>query len=306
MHPNLFGITNSSYWLFLSIGFLACVIMYRIMTGVKSVSGTGAGGGVVALNNKTYNFYSYLGLASIAAGLVFAVIFQAFYDIPYRRGLFFGGLNGQFGLTFMGGFVGGAAVFILGTWRLAKPEVKKDFWTVCNILAPSVPVAIFFARIGCFLAGCCHGAPTNSFLGVVFPRGSAAANQYGYGVAVHPTQLYEAFFCLLLAAVMLVIFYLPKIKKDDSYAKYRDYLLVILLFSYSVFRFFLEFVRGDYRGGMAGGISPSQWQSILMFGAAVAVLIVVHVKKIVPFAGKQAIAAAETATETEQEKNEDL
>jgi len=100
----------------------------------------------------------------------------------------------------------------------------------------------------------------------------------------------------------LIIFFLPQIyakinagKIDDEIiaerkiqlAKHRHKLLVIYLFAYSIFRFFLEFLRGDHRGAfLFGVITPSQIQSLIMFGIAVALLIVVHIKGIIPFQGK--------------------
>ncbi|MBP5209303.1 MAG: prolipoprotein diacylglyceryl transferase, partial [Clostridia bacterium] len=47
--------------------------------------------------------------------------------------------------------------------------------------------------------------------------------------------------------------------------------LALYLVSYGVFRFFIEYLRGDYRGSFIAGISPSQFWSILMVAAGVGV-----------------------------------
>ena len=43
---------------------------------------------------------------------------------------------------------------------------------------------------------------------------------------------------------------------------------------YSVFRFFIEFLRDDYRGGANIGISPSQVQSLVLIVVATAYILV--------------------------------
>jgi phosphatidylglycerol:prolipoprotein diacylglycerol transferase len=64
-------------------------------------------------------------------------------------------------------------------------------------------------RIGCFLAGCCFGAPTDLPWGVSFPEGSVAWAEPSIPrvdrltVALHPVQLYEAAGLLVLAGAMV-------------------------------------------------------------------------------------------------------
>ena len=47
--------------------------------------------------------------------------------------------------------------------------------------------------------------------------------------------------------------------------------MCIYLAAYGVFRFCLEFVRGDHRGEFLFGITPSQFWSLLMIPASVVV-----------------------------------
>ncbi len=93
----------------------------------------------------------------------------------------------QGGLTLYGGIVGGTLAGLAAARRLRLP-----MWTVADALTPSLALGTMFGRIGCFLNGCCYGRPTRMPWGVTFPPDSFAGLDYGQ-VAVHPSQLYNAF-----------------------------------------------------------------------------------------------------------------
>ena len=60
------------------------------------------------------------------------------------------------GLTFYGGLILGAPV-VLGYLIYRKVPVRLAI----DILAPCVTLGLAIGRIGCFLNGCCYGAPAN-------------------------------------------------------------------------------------------------------------------------------------------------
>jgi prolipoprotein diacylglyceryltransferase len=55
----------------------------------------------------------------------------------------------------------------------------------------------------------------------------------------------------------------------------------VYLIAYGIWRFLIEYLRTDFRGG-AGIFSPSQWQSFIFIGIGVAILVFYKIKKI-PF-----------------------
>jgi prolipoprotein diacylglyceryltransferase len=124
---------------------------------------------------------------------------------------------------------------------------------------PGLALGHGFGRIGCFLAGCCHGSPTDGPLGVLFQ---------GMSEKMLPVQLFEAGFEFALFGVMMIFY--PKLKK---------HFLETYLFSYGVFRFVLEFFRGDNRGGTGTVFSPSQIISLIMIVAVV--LLILYYKRII-------------------------
>lgn len=169
------------------------------------------------------------------------------------------------GITWEGGVVGGFSAFIL----LAHFFIKKERGGAIELFSaimPGLVLAHAFGRVGCFLGGCCFGRITEGPLGVVFPDGSPAAKLYpntitGVGsFPVVPTQLIEAVFEFLLFVVMIAFY--KKLKGEN---------LAIYLVFYSVFRFILEFWRGDDRGAVGFFLSPSQFMSIVLFACGILV-----------------------------------
>jgi phosphatidylglycerol:prolipoprotein diacylglycerol transferase len=110
------------------------------------------------------------------------------------------------------------------------------------------------ARLGCFLGGCCYGRPTSLPWGFVFPQGSDPAARWGFGVPVHPTQLYEAGYLTLIAVLLLLM---------EKRTGFDGEKFVWLVFAYSGARFLNEFVRGDSLLQF-WGLSPPQWISLVL------------------------------------------
>jgi phosphatidylglycerol:prolipoprotein diacylglycerol transferase len=156
---------------------------------------------------------------------------------------------------------GGLAFGTLGglAWiRFKHREI--DPWRFLDAVAPSLAIGIFFARIGCFLAGCDYGTPTtssSSFVGTAFPRGSHAFRDHvarGWidaaatsSLPVHPTELYEA-------GVGLALFFALRAMKPEK----RGARFVALVIAYALARSAIELVRGDVSRGHVGALSTSQ------------------------------------------------
>ena len=152
------------------------------------------------------------------------------------------------GLTFYGGFLLAVETGILYLRRYRLPV-----WKMADLFAPSVALGLFFARLGCFMAGCCYGKETALPWGVTFSHPQSLAR---LGVRLHPTQLYEAAgcFCLFL--------FLARGEKKKSYEGEIFWLFILL---YSLLRFLIEFFRDDPRGFLFGTFfSTSQAIGVLL------------------------------------------
>ncbi len=96
------------------------------------------------------------------------------------------------GLSLYGGLIASVVVLVL----FAK---SRKIGVLPFLDAMTVPggIAFCFARLGCFLNGCCGGIATNGPFGVVFPQnepsGPALPGLLSFvnNRPVHPTQLYE-------------------------------------------------------------------------------------------------------------------
>lgn len=218
---------------------------------------------------------------------------------------------GYGGITFLAGCLTGLVVFILLVFFFLKDE-RKHIFKIFNIVAMGIILGHAVGRLGCFCAGCCYGKITDSFIGVNFPgdgyeydgttitvlgsdaykqlfqeyldgseaylegvmkedrslisKALVSANLYAKTTKVIPTQLIESLFLIILFVVLL------KVNKLQ---------FPIYLMSYSIYRFFAEFMRYDNRGATTLGISPSQLMSIvgLLFGVGLLITYIYFHKK---------------------------
>jgi phosphatidylglycerol:prolipoprotein diacylglycerol transferase len=164
----------------------------------------------------------------------------------------------QGGLAYYGGLLLAAPV---GFWDARTKNLGVG--RIADLTAPLIVLGLFFGRMGCFLNGCCYGAPTDLAWGVDFPQRDTPAGH------LHPTQLYEALGSLGLYAFLAFVVRPRKRRHGEVFAW--------MLVSYGVLRFALEFFRADARGAL-GGLSTSQWISIPL--VAVGVYLVVRWRRL--------------------------
>ena len=179
---------------------------------------------------------------SIAGGIIFAVLFQNLYFLIEQGDNY----KFSFSMTFYGGLIGGVSIFLLIYFSIYRKKYGPFLLDkILPVAAPMICIAHGIGRIGCFLSGCCYGKETNSIIGVQFE---------GMTHKVIPTNLFEAIFLITLSLIFL---YLVFIDKD----KFNFPLYLIL---YGLWRFIIEFFRGDERGKFIGDLSPSQFWSIII------------------------------------------
>ena len=156
------------------------------------------------------------------------------------------------GVTFLGGLIGGVVSFlIVYFWK--RKNYSSKLIDMLSIAPCCITVAHGFGRLGCFCAGCCYGIESHTWMDVNFPIWSSNWEVVGHEAHL-PTQLYEACFLFIIFGVMSYLL----LKKDFKYN------MPVYLISYGIWRFLIEFIRGDERGSFIGNISPSQFWSIIM------------------------------------------
>lgn len=168
----------------------------------------------------------------------------------------------QYGFVFYGGLVFGAAAFFIAARRRGLPALGT-----ADLFAPALALGHAFGRIGCFLAGCCHGGPTACALSVTFTDPGAEVSPLLLGVPLHPAQLYEA------AGNLAIFFALNAALPRSLSGKLKPGTLAALYAAlYAALRFGVEFLRGDDRGALRLGLSPAQLISASVFLAALAAI----------------------------------
>lgn len=164
------------------------------------------------------------------------------------------------GLVFYGGLVTALLAII---WCLKREGVAVG--TGLDAITPGLALGHGIGRIGCFLAGCCYGTPSQLPWAVTFRD---AASLAPLRTPIHPAQLYESAGVFVIFLVLILLSKRPSLKGT---------LFWVYLMLYSVLRFFLEFVRGDTYPGKMSSLSLLQEVSIVLF--VLAVLIFLKVKK---------------------------
>ena len=185
---------------------------------------------------------------------------------------------GTNGFTVYGGVVLG---IIVG--GLIVKRKKVDVPVYLDLVIPQIALAQGFGRIGCFLAGCCYGKPTDSHFGVVFPVEAIAPS----GIPLIPTQLISAAGDFLIFAILLLLSnfatdYL-KVRKGEEELLDKDAVTKKLrlfqplsmsgmyLILYGIGRFAIEFLRSDPRR-TALGLTSNQYVSIVFVIAGLALI----------------------------------
>jgi phosphatidylglycerol---prolipoprotein diacylglyceryl transferase len=178
------------------------------------------------------NILTYAFIGVLLGGRLGYVLF---YNLPYYLAhpleiimpfSFTGGFHftGISGMSYHGGVTGA----ILGS-LLFSLRYKHDFWNLCDLFAPVIPLGYTFGRLGNFINGELWGRVTQSPIGMYFPMSPEG------DVLRHPSQLYEAAFeGVFLYLAFLVMRRLP-LPKGSFLAFYS--------FGYGFVRFFIEFFR---------------------------------------------------------------
>ena len=164
-----------------------------------------------------------------------------------------------------GAFYGGLLLAVgVAFWFVRRHHLP--LWATCDAFAPGIALGQAVGRIGCLMAGCCYGRPTELPWGITFTNPLAAANVgTPLGVSLHPTQLYESGAALIILAVLLLA------ERRDLGFHGRTFWSYLLL--YSSARFAIEFFRGDPRGTVFDLLSTSQFVSALLIPLSLVMLV---------------------------------
>ncbi len=245
MHPILIhipifgGVTIHTYGIFAACGFfLGMVWVYFETRRLKQDP------------QKNMDLLFYVLLSAIVGSRLLHVIITEWDDFLANPLIFFHIWKG--GLVFYGGLMASLSVSAIYIYKKKMP-----FFLTFDIFAPGIALGHAMGRIGCLMAGCCHGrsADSHAWYSIIFSETKdcfAPTN-----IALYPTQLMES---LAEFSVFFILFIMRKKKKFDGQ------LIATYLILYAIVRYWIELYRGDIIRGFIidPWLSTSQFISIIM------------------------------------------
>lgn len=258
----IFGLEIAFYGILIAIAILLAVIL-----SIRRAKKTG---------QKTGDYYdlAIIGiLAAIVGARLYYVIFSLDYYIAHPLQIF--DIRGG-GLAVYGGIIGG---FLAG---FIVCRVKKiSYLQVLDTVAPTIALGQAIGRWGNFFNREAFGDYTDSLFAMQIRLDSVGGvvtdnirehmvhiNGIDY-IQVHPTFLYESFWCLLLFVLIMVF---------RRYQQYHGEVLLWYLCGYGLERAVVEGLRTDSLMIGSSGIAVSQLLSAVLFAASLVILIVQRVR----------------------------
>lgn len=225
------------YGLMLAIGFLLAVYMAQ-----KESKKFGIDPKTIA------DIFPWIIISAALGARLFHVFIERpsyFFEHPIDIFKFWEG-----GVTYYGGLFGA----IVAGWIFCKKN-KISLLILFDFLITYVALGQVFGRFGCFMAGCCHGIPTDLPWGIVITNPESVTRPLG--IALHPTQLYQA---LANFVTFIILYYKAKHKK------FIGENILIYGIVYSIGRSIVEIYRGDSVRGyiIEGSLTTSQGISVLL------------------------------------------
>lgn len=244
MYPEIFGVIKS-YGMMLALSFVLGYLL-SVRRGKKY------GHSPEVLLDLVFGVF----VASIVGvRLMFVVTHLGEFQPWYRVFFIWDG-----GLTLYGGII----LATLTVWVMARRR-NIPFLDIADIFAPGVMLGIGLTRLGCFLAGCCFGNPTDCACGVTFPIDAPASLQFG-PVPVLPSQLLASAAGFAVCGLLLLL---------ERVSFYRGATFGRFLLLYGMARFAVDFTRYyEPDQVLTLGWNNNQWISLGMMATGLVVLIV--------------------------------
>lgn len=239
MHQYLFYIGSfpiRSYGLIVSLA-----IIFGALTAYALLKRDGKG-----LEKHVVDLALYGGIGGLIGGRLWDVFFfdwdyyhNHLSEIPYVW---------QGGMAIQGGIVAGVLV---GYFYCRYHKI--DFLYMLDRVAPALILGQSIGRMANLLNGDAFGHPTGSSFGIIYPQTTLAYATYG-DQPLWPAEIWEGQIDVLIFVILL--FY-----SSCKYNKGQIFSLYVVL--YSIARFFLEFLRGDYTA-LTLGLHSAQITSLIV------------------------------------------
>ncbi len=225
---------------------------YGLILSLSIILATGVAYFLAKQDGRWHNHIVDIGIYSGIAGIVGARLWDVFFfDWAY-----YSHHLSEIFYVWQGGMaIQGGIVFGVGAGIIYARRHKIDILALADIVAPAIILGQAIGRCANLLNGDAFGAPTGSNFGIIYPETTLAYHMYG-AQPLWPAEVWEGQIDFVIFALLLIFRAFP-------HAKGQAFSLYIML--YSLARFGLEFLRGDYATPVFLSFTSAQTTSLVAF-----------------------------------------
>ena len=225
---------------------------YGLILSLSIILATGVAYFLAKQDGRWHNHIVDIGIYSGIAGIVGARVWDVFFfDWAY-----YSHHLSEIFYVWQGGMaIQGGIVFGVGAGIIYARRHKIDILALADIVAPAIILGQAIGRCANLLNGDAFGAPTGSNFGIIYPETTLAYHTYG-AQPLWPAEVWEGQIDFVIFALLLIFRAFP-------HAKGQAFSLYIML--YSLARFGLEFLRGDYATPVFLSFTSAQTTSLVAF-----------------------------------------
>lgn len=225
---------------------------YGLILSLSIILATGVAYFLAKQDGRWHNHIVDIGIYSGIAGIVGARLWDVFFfDWAY-----YSHHLSEIFYVWQGGMaIQGGIVFGVGAGIIYAKRHKIDILALADIVAPAIILGQAIGRCANLLNGDAFGAPTGGNFGIIYPETTLAYHTYG-AQPLWPAEVWEGQIDFVIFALLLIFRAFP-------HAKGQAFSLYIML--YSLARFGLEFLRGDYATPVFLSFTSAQTTSLVAF-----------------------------------------
>lgn len=225
---------------------------YGLILSLSIILATGVAYFLAKQDGRWHNHIVDIGIYSGIAGIVGARLWDVFFfDWAY-----YSHHLSEIFYVWQGGMaIQGGIVFGVGAGIIYARRHKIDILALADIVAPAIILGQAIGRCANLLNGDAFGAPTGGNFGIIYPETTLAYHTYG-AQPLWPAEVWEGQIDFVVFALLLIFRAFP-------HAKGQAFSLYIML--YSLARFGLEFLRGDYATPVFLSFTSAQTTSLVAF-----------------------------------------
>lgn len=225
---------------------------YGLILSLSIILATGVAYFLAKQDGRWHNHIVDIGIYSGIAGIVGARLWDVFFfDWAY-----YSHHLSEIFYVWQGGMaIQGGIVFGVGAGIIYARRHKIDILALADIVAPAIILGQAIGRCANLLNGDAFGAPTGGNFGIIYPETTLAYHTYG-AQPLWPAEVWEGQIDFVIFALLLIFRAFP-------HAKGQAFSLYIML--YSLARFGLDFLRGDYATPVFLSFTSAQTTSLVAF-----------------------------------------